>query len=291
MRGVVTKLAQRTLPEVHAALALIAAFVAAASPAFDQRRAFRDLQDLAALGPRVSGSDGALRARTLIAERLRQAGIVAHEDPHESGLVNVIGERLGRSDAIVLVATHYDSLAPGPAANESASGAALLLELARALAGLELEASVWLVFFDGHETGLRGSRGLAARMEREGTLPRLRAIIVVERVGDTDLRLETSVLASKPLVSRALGAARPFEPPLLLDPRSTTYFEGDHLPFVRKGVREVLPLADLHYGPGAAPGLWTHTAGDDLRRVSAVSLGRAGALVRALIVEVASGSR
>lgn len=275
------------------AIALLAAFVVAATPAvgaaarFDGPRAFRDLRDVAALGPRVTGGEAARRARTLIAERLRQAGLVARADAFEVDGVNVIGERPAPGDAIVLVASHYDSRGPGPAANEAASGPALLLELARALAGEALDARVWLVFFDGHETGLRGSRALASRMEREQTLRRVRALIVVERVADTDLRLETSVLASPSLRGRAFRIANALPPPLAFEPRASAHFDGDHLAFVRKGVREVLPLVDLHYGPGESPGRWTHSLGDDTRRVSAARLQDAGELVRRLVLELA----
>jgi hypothetical protein len=278
---------------VDAAIALLAALVVAATPAvgaaarFDGARAFRDLADVAALGPRVTGSDAARRARTLIAERLRQAGVVAQEDGFDGDGVNVIGERPAMGDAIVLVASHYDSRAPGPAANQAASGAALLLELARALAGETLEARVWFVFFDGHESGFRGSRALASRMEREETLRQVRALIVVARVGDTDLRLETSVLASSALRARAFRLASALPTPLVFEPRTSAHFDGDHLAFVRKGVREVLPLVDLHYGPGESPGSWTHTAGDDTRRVSAARLQDAGELVRGLVLDLA----
>jgi hypothetical protein len=236
---------------------------------FDGRRALRDLADLVRAGPGARVE--------LIATRLRQAGFEARLDTPEPGLANVIGARAGASDALVIVATHHDARS-APAANEASSGPALLLELARTLAAEPLDASLWLVFFDGHEEGLRGSRGLAARLEREGALARVRALVVVERVGDTDLRLESSVLASPRLRAAALRAA-----PDLVEPIARAHFESDHLPFLRKGVREVLPLADLRFGPGDPPGAWTHTAADDLRHVSAASLARAGRLVRALV--------
>lgn len=259
-------------------LALTVALVAAASPTFDGSRAFRDLSDLVAIGSRASRSEGAARARGTIGERLRQAGFSVREDSFEPGLANVIGERRGASDALVLAVTHFDSRTT-PAANESASGPALLLELARSLSSADLDATVWLVFLDGHELDHAGSRALAARLEREGTLARIRALLTVARVGDTDLRLETSVLASRRLL--ALQSSP------LLDPLARAHFDGDHLPFVRKGVREILPLADLRFGPGEPPGAWTHTAADDLRHVSAASLAGAGELVRRIVLEVA----
>jgi len=266
---------------MQAVLALAAALVAAAST-FDGGRAFRDLSDLVSIGARASHSEGARRARTLIGERLRQAGFTAREDAFQPGLANVIGERRGASDDLVLVVTHFDSRTT-PAANESASGPALLLELARSLSGADLGATVWLVFLDGHELEHAGSRALAARMEREGTLARIRALLVIERVGDTDLRLETSVLASRRLLALARSP--------VLDPIARAHFDGDHLAFVRKGVREILPLGDPRFGPGDPPGAWTHTPADDLRHVSAASLVRAGELVRRIVLEVANDSR
>ena len=41
---------------------------------FDGARAFQDLLELVEIGPRPAGSEGAARARSLIAQRLRQAG-------------------------------------------------------------------------------------------------------------------------------------------------------------------------------------------------------------------------
>jgi hypothetical protein len=260
---------------VNAGAALAAsALLLAGTNLFDGPRAYRHLADLV----RAPADE----RPAAIAQRLRQAGFAAVDPGHEPGVLNVIGERRGARDELVIVATHWDARS-APAANEAGSGAAVLLELARALAAEPLERTVWLVFLDGHERDLAGSRALAARLEREGTLARVHALIEIERVGDTDLRLETSALASPRLRALALAAA-----PDLVDPRARAHFEGDHLPFLRKGVREVLPLADLRYGPGEPPGAWTHTPADDLRHVSAASLARAGTLVRDLVLALAA---
>lgn len=266
--------ASRTLCGAACAAGLLAASLASAGD-FDARRAYRDLVDLV----RAPEAERAPR----IVERLRQAGFSARRDSSAPELATWIGERAGASDSLVIVATHYDARS-APAANEAASGPALVLELARALSAERLDATLWLVFFDGHEDGLRGSRALAAQMERAGTLARVRALVEVERVGDVDLLLETSPLASPRLRALASDAA-----PGSFDPRPLAHFEGDYLPFLRRGLREVLPLADLRFGPGDPPGAWTHTPADDLRHVSAASLARAGAMLQR-IVRALSGS-
>jgi hypothetical protein len=280
------------------ALAGLCREVRAAGSAFDAARAHKDLEALVALGPRRAGSDAAQRARGLIRERLRQAGWSAHEESFAplagavSGrLANVVGERRGKRDRLVVLATHFDS-GDGPDANESASGPAVLLELGRSLAAREPQVGLRLAFLDAHEPlagsveGLQGSRALALRMERAGELKRLEALIVIERVSDPDLELDASVLSSPRLVALAQAAARPLEPPALLAPLPRAHFASDHLPFARRGARELLALTDLHFGPGDAPGAWSHTPEDTSSRASADSLGRVGRWLESLVAEL-----
>ena len=249
---------------VAACVLASAARAGAAGPDFDGARAWKDLQALAAAGPRRASPPG---ARGLIGERLRQAGFRAREAPFGDGRANLIGERAGRRTELVIVAARCDA--------GDASGPAALLELARALSAAELAGTLRLVFFDGPA----GSEALAAQMSRERELGRVRALITLDRVADTDLRLETSLLAAPELVVRAFAAARPLAPPPLFAGFPQAHFDGDHLPFVRRGLRAVLPLASLRKpGRARAP------------RVSRESLARAGAFALALVRDLASAA-
>ncbi|MDD5720257.1 MAG: M28 family peptidase [Candidatus Krumholzibacteria bacterium] len=78
---------------------------------------------------------------------------------------NVVATKLGATAPaeIVVVGGHYDStsgqpatLAPG--AEDNASGACLVMEIARISAGREFERTVQFVLFDAEEVGLRGSQ-------------------------------------------------------------------------------------------------------------------------------------
>ena len=126
-------------------------------------------------------------------------------------------------------------------------------------------------------------------MDREGELARVRALVVVARVADTDLRLETSVLAAPELRRARPRGGEGLRAATAVEPLPRAHFDGDHLPFVRRGLRAVLPLVDLRFGPGEPPGDWTHTPSDAPPNVSRESLARAGALVlelaRSLVVE------
>lgn len=275
---------------------------------FDGERAFADLRDLVAIGPRPASSPGAAAARTLISERLRQAGWTVEEQPFEAtdpgarrhAMVNLIATRGGPSpaeDGLILFVTHYDTKRLAGTrfvgANDGASGVALLLEVARQL-GPPLQAplreprhQVWIAFCDGEEAfgrditptdGLYGSRALAERMERDGSLARIRALILVDMVADADLNLADN-LASPARLRRWLSqAAEELGDADVIDRTGLPGLIDDHSPFVERGVSNVLTLIDFQYGGRWTPGSSWHTERDDLAAVSARSLNRVGAL-------------
>ncbi len=271
---------------------------------FDAERAFADLRDQVAIGPRPAGSEAAGSVRELIATRLRQAGFPVERHPFVVAtpargpieMSNLVGVRRGRTDALILIAAHYDTKDVAgvrfEGANDGASGVAVLLELARALGPEPGEAELRLVFLDGEEAfgpsitgrdGLYGSRELAARLAAEGELDRIHAFLLVDMVGDRDLRLATDRNSSPRLRAMAREIAREQGAPELFDPAQTLSLVDDHLPLREHGVREVLALIDFAYGGPSMPGTLWHTADDALPAVSAESLNTVGRLVVALV--------
>lgn len=72
---------------------------------------------------------------------------------------NIIAEVKGYKypDEIVYLTAHYDSVMGVPGATDNAGGTALLLALAKALAGFKPKRTVRFAFFAAEELGLRGS--------------------------------------------------------------------------------------------------------------------------------------
>jgi len=160
--------------------------------AVDGERLIADVRTLARFGTRHSLSDtassergiGAAR-RWLVAELERVSGatggrlavseqrFATEVDGREVELVNVLaflpGRGAGPLGRTYLVSGHYDSRASGemdaasdaPGADDDASGTAVVLELARVLGGVELEANLVFACFDGEELGLLGSTHFA----------------------------------------------------------------------------------------------------------------------------------
>lgn len=267
-------------------------------------RALRLATDFANLGPKHPGTPESAAAADWLAARFVEAGAAAEKvtftDDTPSGtgnFCNVVASIPpapgtlpgGTKPSLLLVAAHYDTKTGIPGflgANDSASGVAVLLELARAWATHPLPGTeIRLACLDGEECavkygphdGLHGSRHWAAALEASGDLPRVRAFILLDMVGDADLTLTLPRNCTPALLELAFEASRAegirnrlsLLPGPILD---------DHVPFFDRNVPS-LDLIDFQYG--SAPGLndYWHTPADTPDKLSALSLSRAARLV------------
>ena len=71
---------------------------------------------------------------------------------------NVIAQKPGASDAVVVLGGHFDSVSGLSGANDNASGTAVLLAIAELLADVDLPYTLRIVPFGSEELGLLGSR-------------------------------------------------------------------------------------------------------------------------------------
>ena len=83
---------------------------------------------------------------------------------------NVIATLRGTTnpDAVYVVSSHFDSVQPGPGADDNTSGTTALLEAARVLARRPQPATIKFAFFTGEEAGLLGSREFVRRAQAAG---------------------------------------------------------------------------------------------------------------------------
>ncbi len=87
---------------------------------------------------------------TVVAQRY-----AAYDVPSEN--LEVILPSRAKPAEIIIVGAHYDSVRGSPGANDNASGVAALLEIGRALVGVELHRTVRLVAFVNEEVPFFGS--------------------------------------------------------------------------------------------------------------------------------------
>ncbi|MBK8284993.1 MAG: M28 family peptidase [Ahniella sp.] len=139
--------------------------------------------------PHPLGSDANERVRNRIVSELNALGIPAEVRSRfvcapygVCGMPYNIHARIPgkRSDQLVVLASHYDSVFAGPGAGDAAASVAAILEIGRALKnGPPLEHDVLLLIDDGEEAGLLGAR--AFMQEPEAKL--VRAFINMEARG------------------------------------------------------------------------------------------------------------
>lgn len=133
------------------------------------------------------------RAADYIASSLKSFGYTVDEHRFTDGGAlhrNLIASRAGSGlqPERIAVLAHYDTVAETPGADDNASGVAVLLEVARLLAGLSFEQTIDFIAVSLEEnrsedepgSGTRGSIALAAHARQEGW--RIGGVLVLESV-------------------------------------------------------------------------------------------------------------
>ena len=115
------------------------------------------------------GHPGNRRAIEYLVQQLRSFGYepVVQEFEPRPGVpsANVVATLRGTvdPDLTYVVSSHFDSVEPGPGADDDASGATQMLEAARVLAHRPQRATIQFAFYTAEEAGLLGAREFARR--------------------------------------------------------------------------------------------------------------------------------
>jgi glutaminyl-peptide cyclotransferase len=263
--------------------ALAALVLAATAPTptvdrVDEQAAWSRLVRQVRLGPRPAGSPASRKLATQLKAELPNGRFQAVP----GGLRNVVGSVPGRDPSrTVVVGAHYDTKdLPGfVGANDSASGTALVVELARSIERKQLRPSIVFILFDGEEspddnldfleTGLRGSKVAAPRYKKA------EAMILLDFVGDRDLSLPREGFSDRALWRRLRAAARRVGTAAVFPPGTQLAILDDHYPFDLLGVPSI-DLIDFDYA-------CFHRTCDNLSRVSKRSLDAVGETVYELL--------
>src|SRR5580658_4486967 len=286
----------RTGPAALAAACLLCCPFCARAKTFSGAEALAFTKRAVDLGPRPDGSPAIAKLRTILKTELASRGceIVSDKFTADSPdgpvpMENIIAKFPGKSGRAIAVTGHYDTLRMPRfvGANGGGSSTGFLLELAAALQGMPRTDDLYIVFFDGEEAfhkwsdtdSLYGSRHLAGKWSKDGTMQRLKALINVDMIGDRNLTMlydATSAASVRKLIwdtADSLGYAQMF-------PRKESSVEDDHIPFLKAGVRAV-DMIDFE-----SQGTFWHTPQDTMDKLSARSFEVIGAVVSKSIEEL-----
>jgi glutaminyl-peptide cyclotransferase len=258
--------------------------------AFDSARAYEHLRQVVSLGPRPAGSPAIERTRGYIIEQLTTAGVTVVRQPFTAQtpigdipMVNLIATIPGTRRERIAIAGHYDTKLFREfrfvGANDGGSSTAFLIEMARVLKGRPNVFTIELILFDGEEATLRdwggtdhtyGSQYYVDHARKTGTLPGLKALVLVDMIAERSQRFIRESTSTPWLTDIIWSTAQRMGHGAVFVNASTA-IEDDHVPFLRAGV-PATDIIDLDYPA------W-HTAGDTLDQTSARSLQIVGDVV------------
>lgn len=266
------------------------------APAFNGGRAYEDLRQIVAIGPRPAGSAGAKQTRDYITRQLASIGLKTEEQAFEPDtpigpikMVNLRATIPGPGRGRIILAGHYDTKLfhdfPFVGASDGGSSTAFLIEMARVLKPRANALTIELLFLDGEEAvrtqwidpdNTYGSRHYVEAAKKAGTLKEIRAMILVDMIGDRDLQLKRESNSTRWLTDTIWATAKRLKRPEFVD--ISTPIEDDHMPFLRAGI-DAVDLIDLDYPA------W-HTPQDTLDKVAAGSLEAVGQVLLAALPDI-----
>lgn len=260
------------------------------SPGFSGDNALYHAAAIVAIGDRAPASPGYRAQLDYLTRQLSASGWTCEEQSFALntaiGPVNFVnlrarytGASASPAKARLIVSCHIDTktgIEGFTGANDGASGAAVILELARVLAREPgLASQTELVFFDGEESfgphitssdGLYGSTYYVSRLQE----PLPSWLVNLDMVGRQGMKIRIPPDTPQQLYEIYREAVDS----LKLSPRTWGVADNgiidDHIPFARKGIPALNIIDD--FGDGA----WWHTAHDNLGILSAASLGESG---------------
>lgn len=260
-----------------------------APEAFSASAAFVHVRRLAGrIGPRAAGTKAYRRGVRYVDGELSALGyhtrLQGFALPQGGRSWNVVAEAPTSSAVRLLIGAHLDTVGGSPGANDNASGVAVLLEMARVLAGSPATDGLALVAFGAEEFQPGGGHhiGSDAYVRRMSAAERdaLEIMVSADMIGKTRPLIAARLRGTTASAARELaGAARA---------------SG-----VRASVRTLGDISD--HGPFAlarmpAAFLWTgfesnhHLPTDVVRNVARRALGRSGGALLELVERVLGGS-
>jgi len=215
----------------------------------------------------------------------------------------VLEEGSGDEKDVIVFGAHFDTRdiadrdtnpenrsLPILGANDGGSGVAVLLELAHIFSKMELAPTLEFVFFDGEDFEIDGtSPPLAGSAYHAENLEpafkkRVRAVVVVDMVGDRDLNIWKEGYSTDSILDTIFAQAEALGYQEFKDIPSGRILD-DHLPFIQNKVPAV-DIIDFRY-PNATVNYW-HTQEDTFDKVSEESLAKVGKTLELFVYNVSA---
>jgi len=283
---------------------------------FDGDKAWRHLQAVCNIGPRISTSPGMQQQQQYLEKHFKaNGGEVLKQEFLVASPVN--GARVALQNLMVryntdrkrrlLICCHYDTR-PFPdrdkrnprgvfiGANDGGSGVALLCELGRHLTDMEGPWGVDLLFFDGEEFVIARQHPMFlgstffAKQYAAGKIPwKYEYGVLVDMVADKDLQIyfeKNSLKKGPDRLTRSIWGTAQRLGVTEFKPQARHNIRDDHLPLNSIARIPTCDIIDFDYPNENAGNVIWHTTQDTIQNCSQDSLHKVGAVVLEWIREM-----
>jgi hypothetical protein len=206
-----------------------------------------DVESLASFKTRLVGTSDNQKATQQIGDELKSMGFSVKQICYRPEACSVIADKLGdgTSDDVIMLMGHLDSVGKNFAgADDNASGAAVLLEVARVLKDYNNKKTIRFFATNGEESGLFGAKHYAKVLTQSGEIRKLILAINMDMVGYNSngiVELETDKQYES-LAQWFVNLAATYT--TLKSKITIGAWGSDHVPFIQSGVPTLLTIED-----------------------------------------------
>ncbi|MBC7081701.1 MAG: M28 family peptidase [Thermoplasmatales archaeon] len=243
---------------------------------------------LASFGPHPTGSETCDMVADFIFNEFEKEGLkVEYQYWEKNGISgkNVIATLQGKTDFILIISAHYDTVEVSPGADDDSSGVAVVLTSAKILSKYSFLHTIKFVAFSGEEQGLYGSEYFARNSYKRGE--KIIGDIQLDGVGyavkeDRKVRISSNS-ASKWIVDMAEQIALDYKSKIDLEISRHDYMGSDHKSFYNYGYEGVFFL-EYEFNPNY------HTSEDTIEHININYLTKICKLASATLAKIADES-
>jgi glutaminyl-peptide cyclotransferase len=257
---------------------------------FDGNRAYAQVAKQVSFGPRPPGTPAIQKLQDYMVGELKSYGCAVDTDSFSADtpdgrvpMKNIVAKIPGQKPGIILLGTHYDTkkIPNFVGADDAGSSTGVMLEMARLLCKQPPgKYAVWIAFFDAEEAfnlewhdpdNCYGSRQMAAQMAASGDLPKVKAFILADLVGNRTPKFRRDEASTKWLVDMVWNTADKLGYGSIFVNETYNVGGDDHFSFTKRNVPSV-DIIDL--APTEVP--YWHTPDDTMDKISPKTLAIVG---------------
>ncbi|UCD13030.1 MAG: Zn-dependent exopeptidase M28 [Thermoplasmatales archaeon] len=152
----------------------------------NKSRLIKHVQTIQDFGPHPTGSEeldlvGEYIYKELINTKLPVEYLTWSNKKYSGKNIVASLQGIGKTDGIIIICAHYDSIKISPGADDDGSGVAIVLMIAEIMSNYSFNTTIKFILFSGEEQGLLGSSAYATNAKKNGE--NIIGVLALDKVG------------------------------------------------------------------------------------------------------------